>query len=165
MPLLKPTNIVGKGEIFISSTGKKYPAWSHDAVGKNGKKVGTLRPNGYKQIYLKGKTYLIHRIIFLMHYGYLPKCIDHIDGNPLNNKIENLRAVTLSQNQYNRKIAKHNTSGIKGVYWHKRSQKWMARCNLDKKCFYLGSYKNLDDAKDAVMNFRKIKHGEFARNT
>ena len=40
LPLLKPTNIVGKGEVFISSTGKKYPAWSHDAVGKNGKKVG-----------------------------------------------------------------------------------------------------------------------------
>ena len=118
----------------------------------------------YLQVSIHKKKYYVHRIVFMFHHGFMPEALDHIDGNKKNNAIENLRQATLSQNQYNKKIARHNTSGIKGVYWHKRSEKWMARCTINKKCFYIGSYKNLNEAKVAVINFRKTHHGEFARN-
>ena len=130
----------------------------------NNMKVGdSSTKSRYLQVAIHRKKYYVHHVVYLYHHGHSPKIIDHIDNNPRNNKIENLRPASLSQNQYNKKISKHNTSGVKGVYWHKRSQKWMARCNLDKKCFYLGSFKNLDEARDAVINFRNLKHGEFAR--
>jgi hypothetical protein len=58
-----------------------------------GSKVGYLRQDGYFSAKVKGKSYLLHRLIFLMHYGYLPNQIDHIDGNPANNLLENLREV------------------------------------------------------------------------
>ena len=73
---------------------------------------------------LNGKVYRNHRLIFLMHHGYLPKEIDHKDNDQLNNRIENLRPATRSQNCSNTGIGKKNTSGVKGVSWSKRNNKW-----------------------------------------
>ena len=131
----------------------------------NNTKVGKASTQSkYIQVSIKRKKYYLHRIIFMMHHGYMPDFIDHIDGNRRNNKIENLRQATLSQNQYNKKINKNNTSGIKGVYWNKHKQKWLARCYHDNKCHYVGSYNNLNDAENAIQTFRKSLHGEFARH-
>jgi len=66
-------------------------------------------------------------LIFLYHHGYLPKFVDHIDGNKKNNRIENLREATKSQNAMNQKVSTRNTSGIKGVMWHKRDKKWFVQ--------------------------------------
>ena len=81
-----------------------------------GSEVGTL-DKGYLKTLINRKPYRLHRIIFMMHHGYLPKYIDHIDGNPANNRIENLRPATSSQNNLNRGKHKRNTSGYKGVTW------------------------------------------------
>jgi hypothetical protein len=116
----------------------------------------------------KGKIYNLkcRRIIFLLHKGYLTKdnIIDHIDNNSLNNKIENLREGTRSQNQHNSKLPKHNTSGHKGVTFHKPSGKWRVRIKMHGKEHYFGFYVNKEDAIKVAIEARKKLHGEFGRD-
>ena len=90
--------------------------------------------------------------------------IDHIDGNKSNNKIENLRAVKRSQNQWNAKIRKDSTSGVKGVLWHKRDCKWAASIRFHNKSKSLGCYDDLELAELVVQEARILYHGEYARN-
>ena len=89
---------------------------------KKGDIVGSVTTSGYKRVTIDYKEYPLHRIVFFMHYGYVPEIIDHINGNPLDNKIENLRDATLQTNQYNRKKGINNKSGCKNVSWHKKNQ-------------------------------------------
>jgi hypothetical protein len=79
----------------------------------------------------------------MMHYGYIPSIIDHIDGNPLNNNIKNLRPATEMQNHHNMGISKRNKSGIKGVCWDKSKNKWFARCNFDYKSHHPSHIRSL----------------------
>lgn len=117
----------------------------------------------YWQLEVGGKAYRAHRIIFLMHHGYLPKQIDHIDGNGLNNDIENLRAANHGQNQHNKGTQKNNTSGFKGVSWHKRDKKWQAFIKFDGKKRYLGSFDTPEAAHEAYKAAATKLHKEFAR--
>lgn len=86
-----------------------------------GWEAGTKAHHGYRAVMVDGKKYYAHRIIWQMHFGTIPadKCIDHIDGNGSNNRLENLRVVTLSENQRNRKRGKLNKTGVDGVFRHK----------------------------------------------
>lgn len=131
---------------------------------KAGDMAGCLNNSGYYTVKVNSKQYLIHRLIYLMHYDMLPEFIDHKDNNPLNNRIENLRAATFSQNQHNRKINKNNTSGVKGVCWHPPAGKWVARLTINGKYKHLGLFNNIEEAKKAVEKQRSIHHKEFARN-
>lgn len=120
--------------------------------------------NGYTYICCNKKNRYAHRLAWLYVYGYIPKYIDHVNGNKKDNRIANLRETTISQNMHNSKKPKNNTSGIKGVYFHKKSQKWMGRVYINYKCIYLGIFQNIDDAKKAVMIARKEHHGAFAKD-
>jgi hypothetical protein len=111
---------------------------------RNGKK--------YRQIMLFGKNYKAHRLAwFYVHAEFPSGEIDHIDGNGLNNKLDNLRAVTRTENCKNLRIPKHNTSGYPGVSWHKRRQKWRADININGKQKHLGLFENIDDAAEAYQ--------------
>lgn len=66
---------------------------------KTGSYAGSIKPDGYWRVYINGKGYYLHRLIWMYHYGYFPNEIDHIDRNKSNNTIENLRAVTHKENQ------------------------------------------------------------------
>ena len=143
------------GELFWKTTYKT----SHVKIGD---KAGSFDSKGYRQVRFEGKKVLMHRVIFLMHHGWLPDCIDHIDGNPLNNKIENLRAATFNQNSHNAKLSKANSSGIKGVSWHKRHGKWNARLLINRKMMNLGLFDSIDEAKKVVTEARMKFHGAFA---
>ena len=125
-----------------------------------GDEVGTKCSDGRINVKLDGKNYRLHRLIFLYHHGYLPNIIDHIDGNNTNNIIENLRPATVKQNGQNRSKQKNNTSGHKGVYFHKSTQKWVAYCDEDS----LGYYDTSDEAAEKVSSYRKMKHGEFSKD-
>jgi hypothetical protein len=124
-------------------------------------KSGTVDGGGYIQTGIKGRYYKNHRLIFMMHHGYCPEYIDHVNGNKLDNRIENLRAATHSENLYNRKLQSNNLSGVKGVSWDKSSKKWKARISVDGKDLLLGKFDSIEEARDTVNEARK-KHGEFA---
>lgn len=130
-----------------------------------GSRAGNLRREGYTRICINQKNHYLHRLVWIWHYGELPKCdIDHIDGNPSNNKIENLRLATRSQNMYNAVKKKQVTSSkYKGVCFIKRSNKWRALINFEKTTISMGHFlTELEAAK--AYNDGAIKYfGKFAR--
>lgn len=126
-----------------------------------GGKAGSLHPSGYLKTEFLGKKYSIHRLVFLLHKGYMPTCIDHIDGNKTNNRIENLRECTLSENQANRAIQKTNKFGVKGVHSHKTGG-YQATVTFNG-VRWSKLFQNFDKAVEAVTQKRLEIHGEFAR--
>jgi hypothetical protein len=131
---------------------------------KVGDIAGTLKSHGYLSVGINYNSYRAHRLIFLMHKGYLPKTIDHINGEKLDNRIENLRAATVGQNQHNRKTNANNTSGYKGVSWNKAQKKWTARITLERKIIHLGYFANVEEAAEVVRKAREELHGSFANH-
>ena len=129
-----------------------------------GDRAGGVNSTGYQLVRFNGKRYLLHRIIFIMHHGYLPKYVDHIDNDPLNNRIENLRECTFSENRCNVKKSKNNTSGEKGVVWSKKENKWVVRISKSGVRYFVGKFKDFESAKSAIRIKRKELHGDFANN-
>lgn len=126
--------------------------------------VGCLNNTGYMRTKINGKNYLVHRIIYLWHHGVLPNILDHINGNPIDNRIENLREATNRQNQYNSKLRRDNTSGIKGVNWKKSSQKWQVRVRIGTTRKTIGAFKDLELAELVSIEAQHKYYKEFARN-
>lgn len=131
---------------------------------KKGMKTGTVSASGYLVTVINRKSYLNHRVIYLMHYGYLPEFLDHIDGDRLNNETDNLRPATRIQNSRNRKLGRDNKSGIKGVSWKKPINKWVAQLSHKHKVLYLGCFENKHDAAKVVAEARDRLHGKFANH-
>jgi len=129
-----------------------------------GTKAGALTKQGYVRLQLNGKKYRAHRVIYLMHYGETPSVLDHMDSNKSNNKIENLRPATPSENGCNQKTRSDSKSGIKGVCWHERLNKWYTQIQLEGKKRYLGVYKDLQEAQSVVEDARVKLHGVYANN-
>lgn len=77
--------------------------------------AGKINNVGYRSIGINGREYLEHRLVFLYYNGYIPEQIDHINLNKLDNRLENLREATFSQNECNKAIRSDNTSGYKGI--------------------------------------------------
>jgi len=121
----------------------------------SGKKVGFLTSQGYLAVNYEKlkKRFLAHRLIYIWHNGVIPTNmdIDHIDGDKTNNKIDNLRLATRSENQLNR-------TNPKGYSYRKSQNKYHARVTVDGKMEYLGQYKKPEDAHKVYMEY-KIKHG------
>lgn len=89
---------------------------------------------------------------------------DHINGDKLDNRRSNLRIATRSQNSWNsKKLRKHNTSGFKGVSWHKRNQMFHAEIRAFGKHYHLGNFKTAEEASSAYKDASIRLHGEFAR--
>lgn len=132
-----------------------------------GGKAGTLHASGYLVVGYKGKSWKVHRIIWEMHNGPIPigMSIDHIYHNRLDNRIENLRIVSSSQNSRNQSKYSTNSSGFTGVCWYKRTGKWAAYIKVSGKQIYLGMFTNIEDAvqaradANATNNFHK-NHGK-----
>lgn len=108
--------------------------------------TGSIRPNGYVQVTLKRQQYLAHRIVWCLHNSSWPKeQIDHINGIRYDNRIENLREVTVRENlTFKRKLYKTNTSGVPSVHWCKRVLRWVVKLPVSGE--YIGKYKNIESA-------------------
>lgn len=130
-----------------------------------GKKAGWFNSSsGYFDVQLMKKNYGVHRIIFMYHYGYFPIEVDHINGNKLDNRIENLRASDSTTNKYNVGIKKDNTSGIKGVHFSKRDKKWVVSFKVNGKIKWFGQYFDINVAKFVADAMRYKYHREFAKS-
>ena len=120
---------------------------------KVGDIAGTIEKSGYVSINVSGKSYKAHRLVWLYHIGKFPKKhLDHINNNRLDNRIENLREVTVADNMKNKTKPKHNTSGKTGVIYHKKNKNWCARITVDKVKISLGSFENKEDAIQARLD-------------
>lgn len=131
---------------------------------KTGKKAGTLHRTKYIQVGIDGKSYNAHRLMFMLHYGWVPEVIDHIDGNRSNNKIENLRPATWTQNLQNMKLRPNNKSGCKNVSWSSAKQKWAVQLSINGRQRNLGRFDDLELADLVATEARNKYHGAFARH-
>ena len=133
-------------------------------------KIGSVAGNStsrYHKIEIDNVQYLSHRLAWLYVYGYFPiNNIDHINHNPFDNRIENLREATTQENNKNRSKNKNNTSGFNGVYWDKSRNKWVVLININGKSKNLGRFDTVEEAinirilANEQYNFHK-NHGEI----
>lgn len=108
-------------------------------------------------------NYLAHRVIWALHYGEWPETgIDHKNGNTADNRIDNLRLADQSKNSMNTKRRSDNKSGVKGVFWSEKSNKWCAQIAINGTSRHLGYYDDICDAGDAYERAAKESFGEFA---
>lgn len=128
------------------------------AIAEN--KAGKLRKDGYYDVGLCGKYYLIHRIVYLMHYNYLPSIIDHINRNRKDNRIENLRESDVNKNTWNSSTSLNNRLGIKGIRLTKTG-KYEARVACAGKTYQVGTFSSISEAEKAIQQFRENIHGNF----
>jgi HNH endonuclease len=124
--------------------------------------AGTKNTNGYLRVSVDKKLFYVHQLIFLFHHGFMPKFIDHINGNRMDNKIENLRKATCQENNRNQKKRNDNTTGCKGV--SKSGKKFRAYITINKKQKWLGVFDTIEDASKAYSLASQEFFGEFARN-
>lgn len=144
------------GALFYKENGTRR--FKDKEVGWQEKKIK------YKRMSVDCRGFLVHRIIFLFHYGYLPQVLDHIDNNPLNNKIENLRETTNTQNVINtpKVIRKGTTSKYKGVSRSQSNKYWIAQIYLTRKTkTVLGKFKTERAAALRYIQEAQKHFGEF----
>ena len=150
-------------DYFDYTDGILYWKVQKSNVVKVGQPAGSLdERTGYYRIHINSKLYKTHRFIFLYHHGYLPEFVDHIDNIKLNNKINNLREATKSQNCMNQKVSTRNTTGIKGVMWHKRDKKWYVQIRVNSKCHSFGYYDDKELAELVAIEATNKLHKEFS---
>jgi pyruvate-formate lyase len=145
-------------QIFVYEDGcLVYKKRTSKRVKIGDKTYGYKRKDGYRTITIQYKPYYVHRIVFLMHNGYLPDFLDHIDGDRSNNKIENLRPCTVQQNAYNRTAIK-----TKNVSLIAATNKWQVTFKVNGKTKNYGSFSNKDEAILLATKLRTHLHKEFA---
>ena len=144
------------------STEKRWKIWNTRYAGKE---AGTPAHNGYLQIVLKPKFFLAHRLAWFVFHGRWPAFhIDHINGIKNDNRIANLREATHSENCMNTAKKKSNTSGSKGVFWHKAANKWGASIGFNGKNINLGVFNTIEEAVNSVRSAREQYHSSFANH-
>ena len=123
-----------------------------------------LHSNRYAATRLRGQLWLMHDLIMQWAKGKTPKGteVDHRDRNKLNNRLRNLRYATSSQNHANVLKRSNNTSGYKGVFWHKGASKWMAQIKYQKRLYYLGLFMSRRAAARAYDKAHEALAGEYA---
>lgn len=149
-------------ELFDYKNGQLIWKKKTSAKTKIGSCAGSLNSAGYVNVGVNGKLYLLHRLIFLWHHGRLPEVLDHINGTKSDNRIENLREATFLQNSHNKKIPSNNGSGITGVGWDAKRERWEARISVNKKVRRIGYFQNFHDAVSARKSAEEKYFGEFA---
>lgn len=137
------------GRMFWKARPTARPQWNGRYAGKE---AFTGNSYGYKQGAIFGKLYLAHKVIFAAAYDEWPDLIDHINQDPSDNRLENLRAANKSTNAYNSKIRGDNRSGATGVSWFQRRQCWRAYLTKMGRQIHLGYFPTLEAAIAARAN-------------
>lgn len=126
--------------------------------------AGTVGKRGYRYIRVDGRRFMAHRLAFLFMTGAMPDSdVDHRNCNRADNRWINLRLATSTQNKANTGRRQNNTSGLKGVSWHRGAGRWLAQISVRGQYFYLGLHAT-KEAAAAAYDTAAIEHfGEFAR--
>lgn len=125
-----------------------------------GAQAGTPQNRGYVAIMVDQKLYLAHRLAWLYVHGAWPVgTIDHINGRRTDNRIRNLRDVSLQANLHNQSVAyKSNATGLRGVSFEPRSNKWYSRIRVNGKSVMLGYFRTASEAHAAYVAAKAIHH-------
>lgn len=137
---------------YDSTTGKLFWKNNRGHVDCKGKMAGFVNKRGYCYVMVNGKQFLLHRIAWFLSYGKWPEHqIDHIDGDPTNNKIENLRDVTNRENMNN--LKRHREGALVGASLDKSciQERWRAMIKIKGKDIFLGLFKSKEEAHGAYM--------------
>ncbi len=153
------------GDFFWLPRENASPQWN----GRYGNtKAGSnIRSRGhiyYRKINIGGNIYSAHRLAFFYMTGEIPKGVDHIDGNSLNNAWSNLRPANQSQNMANSRLGAHNTTGYKGVHFHKKNKCYVAYISVNRRRQHLGCFATAKEAHEAYKKAATERFGEFARD-
>lgn len=127
---------------------RSMKVWNTQFAGKPA--LRGVHKDGYSKGRVLGFDLLTHRVVWAIHHDEWPSGeIDHIDGDPSNNRIENLRDVSSAVNGQNIKRSKRNSSGRTGVSFNKLQKKWVAYIQAHKKFMYLGQFDSFEEACSA----------------
>lgn len=163
-----PTGILTKDTLqeffnYNTVTGEFTVKKLHSQHSRVGDTVGSRDIHGYYRVTIYDKMYRIHSLIWVYMTGKYPDMIDHIDRNPSNNKWENLRECTSSQNACNTLGKSSNISGIKGIVKYGKTGGYRATVTKNNirhsKCF-----RELDDAIEYIRDIRERVHGKFTNH-
>jgi hypothetical protein len=139
---------IEKGYTCDVNSGKVYGVRGNEINCKHSKNYECFTIRGNDK---KSKSILKHQFIYYMATGKIVKQIDHINGNRVDNRIDNLREATNQQNSFNRTTAK-------GYCWNKSNSNWMAKIKLNNKTIYLGSFDTETEARNAYLKAKEIYH-------
>lgn len=148
------------GKLFWLVREKASPGWNAKWADKEA--FTCPDRDGYRKGTIYGYYFVAHRVIWAIVHGEWPKLIDHIDGNPGNNRIDNLRGANSEINSKNKRMSRRNSSGFNGVRWDSRIGKWQARIGRNK---HIGMYDTKAEAAAAraawnAANGYTERHGE-----
>lgn len=133
-------------DMFTSS--QRYKIWNKKYANKE--VFNNFSSSGYARVVILGIRFPAQRVIWAFHYGVWPDGeIDHINGNPSDNRLCNLRDVSHAENMRNRRVSSNSKSGVMGVYWNKKSGKWHAQVGLNGRKTHVGYFDNIADAAAA----------------
>ncbi len=120
--------------------------------------------HGYITLKIDQKSYLAHRIAWLLSYGAWPDgMLDHANLDRADNRLANLRPATYSENSMNQRARATNKCGLKGVMYKPQIKRWVANISIDREQVHLGTFMTAEDAHAAYAAAAKAHHGEFAR--
>lgn len=162
---MKPTgSVLERYFDYSPDTGEFRWRISRASNASVGDLAGCIARDGYVQIYVNGRPYKAHVLAWVWMTGEWPiPGIDHRDLNRTNNRWVNLRAASQSENGANCKKRATNTSGFKGVCFCKKSGRWIAQIQVNRKCIHLGSHPTPEAAAFAYAKGAQLHFGEFAR--
>lgn len=129
----------------------------------NQKEFASIKEGHYPSIRWNGRSYKEHQLIWLWHFGYVPKIVDHINGDVTDNRIENLRECTHAENMRNSK-PRRSKYGLKGVYSSGlKGKPFKSLICVDRKQIHLGVFETPEQAHEAYVSASEKIHKEFSR--
>lgn len=135
-------------DVFMFPDARAAASWNTRWAGKEA--LGSVSGDGHKHGTIFALYYWTHRVVFALRHGAWPdRHVDHINGDPIDNRPENLRVVTQQENTKNASLGRKNTSGVMGVSWDRQRAKWFASIRHDGRTLALGRYDSLDEARAA----------------
>ena len=147
---------------YDNATGNLIWRFTKSATAPAGSIAGSVNSKGHVNVQVNKKMYAAHQLVYAMHHNHIPAEIDHINGVKTDNRIENLRSCTSSQNKGNIGLLSSNITGYRGVSLNRRTGFYHAQIKINGKQTYLGRFDTPESAARVYNIAAKEHFGEFA---